>query len=81
MIFESNLAIGSTNCIGIMNQVYNIDNQFDLNFQSISLHVVNNFMIWYLYLQLHKIDFMNYIALFHKEQYIMYKILLITPHN
>ena len=27
------------------------------------------------------INFMNYTTLFHKEPYIMYKILLITPHN
>jgi hypothetical protein len=46
----TNLAIGSTKSIGIMNQVHYIDNQFNLNVQSISLHVVNNFMIWDTYL-------------------------------
>ena len=39
--------MGSTDFIGIMNQVHYIDNQFNLNFQPISLHDVNHFMIWY----------------------------------
>ena len=49
MILQTNLAIGSTNFVGIMNQVHNIDNQCSFNFQPISLHVVINFMIWYPY--------------------------------
>ena len=73
--------MNSTNFIVIMNQVHCIDNQFNLSFQPISLHVVNNFIIWYPYLQLHEINFMNYITLFHKEYYIMYKFLLITPRD
>ena len=65
-----------------MNQVHCIDHQFNLNFQPPSLHAVENFMIWYLYSQFHKINFMKlYIYLFHKERYIMYKILLIGPHD
>jgi hypothetical protein len=32
MILQTNLVIGSTNFIGIMNQVYDIDNQFSLYF-------------------------------------------------
>jgi hypothetical protein len=80
MILQTKLAIiGSTNVIGIMNQAHYIDKQFNSNFQIISLHVVNNFMIWYPYSQLHKINFMNCITLFYKERYIMDKILLITP--
>lgn len=66
---------------GISNQVYRIDNWFDLNFEPISLHVVDDFMIWYPYLQLHKINFINCMTLFHKEQDIMYKIILIAPHK
>ena len=46
----TNLAICSTKSIIIMNQVHYVDNQFNLNVQSISLHVVNNFMIWHTYL-------------------------------
>ena len=61
MILQTNLAIGSNKFIGIMNQVHYIDNQFNLNFQQISLHVVNNFMIC--------------IIVFHKECCIMFKIL------
>ena len=80
MILQTNSARGSTNFIRIMNQVHCIHNQFNLNCQPTSLHVVNNFTIWYLYSQLHIIDFMTHITLFHKEQYNMYKILLITPH-
>ena len=66
--------------MGIVNQVRYIDNQFNFNFQPISLHVVNNFMIWCPCSQLHqkKYNFINYIALFRKERYIMYKILLIA---
>ena len=67
MILQTNLAIGSTNFIGIMNQVYYIDNQFSLNFQPISLHVVNNIM--------------NCIIVFHKERYMMCTILLMAPHD
>jgi hypothetical protein len=67
MILQTNLAIGSTNYIGILNQVHFIDNQFNSNFQPISLHVVNNFM--------------NYITVFHKERYVVYENLLIAPHN
>jgi hypothetical protein len=79
-ILQTNLAIiGSTNVIGIMNQAHYIDNQFNSNFQPISLHVVDNFMIWYPYSQFHKINFMNCVSLFHKEWYIMDKILLIVP--
>ena len=46
MILQTNLTIGSTNFIGITNQVHCIDNQFNFNFHPISLHVVNTFMIW-----------------------------------
>jgi hypothetical protein len=74
MILQTNLAIGSTNVIGIMNQIQYINNCFNLNFQLILLHVVNNFMIWYPCSQLHEINFMNHMGLFHKEQYIVYKI-------
>jgi hypothetical protein len=81
MILQSNLAIGSTNFIGIANQVHYIYNQLNLNFQPFSLHVVKNFMIWCLISQLHKFDFMNYIALFYKDWYIMFKILLIAPSD
>jgi hypothetical protein len=81
IIIQINLAIDSTSFIGIMNQVHYIENQFKLNFQPISLHVVNHFMIWCPYSQLQKINFMKCIALFHNEQYIMYKILLIAPHD
>jgi hypothetical protein len=35
MNLQINLAIGYTNFIGIMDQVHYIDNQFNLNFQSI----------------------------------------------
>ena len=50
MILQTNIPIGSsTNFIGIVNQVHYRDNQFNLNFQPISPHVVNNFMIWYSY--------------------------------
>ena len=74
---KSNLAIGSTNFIGL-DQVHYIDNLFNLNVQLISLHVVNIFLIiWYPYSQLHKIDFLNCIILFHKEWYIVYKIFLV----
>ena len=59
MIPKTNLAIGSTSFIGIMNQFHYMNNQFSLNLQPISLHVVNNFMIWYTYSQLHKINFMS----------------------
>ena len=47
-----------------MNQVPYTNNQVNLNFPLILLHVVNNFMIWYPYSQLHKIDFIGFI---HKE--------------
>lgn len=47
MSLQTDLAIGSTNLfIGIMNPVHYTIYQFDLNFEPISLHVVNNFMIW-----------------------------------
>ena len=46
MILQTNLVIGSTNLIGIINQVHYMDNQFNLNFQPISLYVVYNFVIW-----------------------------------
>ena len=81
IILQTNLAIGSANFIGIMNWVHYIDSQFNFNFQLIWLHVVNNFMMWYPYSRLHIINFMNSIISFHKEQYIMYKILLIDPHD
>ena len=35
MILQINLAIGSTNYIGIMNQVHFVDNQFNFHFQPI----------------------------------------------
>ena len=57
MVLQINLARGSTNFIGFMNQVHYIDNQFDFNFQPISLRVMNNFMIWYTYSQLQKNQF------------------------
>ena len=66
MILQTKLALGSTNFIGIMNQIHYIDNQFNLNFQPISLHIVNNFMIWFSYLELHKINFLNYELYFTK---------------
>jgi hypothetical protein len=78
MILQTNLAIGSTNFIGIMNPIHYVDNQFNSNFEPISLHVVNNFMIWYMYSQFDKINLMNYITLFHNKRYIVYKILLIA---
>jgi len=81
MNLQTNLAICSTNFIGTTNQVYCIDNQFNLNYQPTSLHVVNNSTIWYFYSQLHKINFMNYTTLFHIERFIMYNILLITLHD
>ena len=59
--------MGSTNFTGIKNQVHHIDNQFNLNFQAISLHVLNNFMIWYPIPQFHKINFMNQITSSHKD--------------
>jgi hypothetical protein len=49
MILQTYSTIGSTKSIGIMNQVHYIENQFNLSFQPISLHVVNDFMIWYSY--------------------------------
>ena len=51
-VLQTNIAISSTNFIGIVNQVHYIDNQFNLNLQPISLHVVNNLTIWYPYSQL-----------------------------
>ena len=39
IILQPNLAIGSTDFIGIVNQVRCIDNQFILKFQTITLHV------------------------------------------
>jgi hypothetical protein len=77
MILQTSLAIGSAKFIGIMSRVHYTNNQFNLNFQPISLHFENNLMIWYTYSQLHKINFTNCITLFHKEWHIMYKILLI----
>ena len=62
MIFQTNLAKGSTSFIGIMYQVHYIDNQFKLNFQPISLYGVHNFMIWYPYSRLHKINRANIIV-------------------
>ena len=41
LILQTNLAIVFFNFIGIMHQVHYIDNQFNLNFQPISLHVVS----------------------------------------
>ena len=38
MILQIDLAIGYTNFIGVANQTHYIDNQFNLNFQPISLH-------------------------------------------
>ena len=63
----TNLAIGSTNFIEIMNQVHFRDNQFSFNFQSIPWHVMNNFMIWYPYSYLHKINFIKSIIFFQKK--------------
>ena len=37
-----------------MNPIHYIGNRFNLNFQLIWLHAMNNFMIWYPYSQLHK---------------------------
>ena len=62
-------------------QFHDFTNQFSLNFQPISLHIVNNFMIWHPYPHLYKIDSMDHITLLYKEPYITYKIVLITPHN
>ena len=42
IFLNTNLAISYTNLIGITNH---IDNQFNLNFQLISLHVLNSFII------------------------------------
>ena len=42
MLLQTNLAIGDTNFIAIMNQVHYVDNQVNLNCQPILLHVVNN---------------------------------------
>ena len=64
-----------------MNQVHYIDKQFSLYFLPISLQVVNNFTIWYPCSQFYKINFMNCITWFHKERSIVYKFLLIAPHN
>jgi hypothetical protein len=66
MILQTNLAIGSTNFMGIMNQVHYMENQYNLKFQPISLMLWTNFMIWYPYSQLHKIKFMKCINIFHK---------------
>ena len=46
MILQANLATSSAKFIGIVNPVHYLDNQFNLKFQLISSHVVNNFMIW-----------------------------------
>jgi hypothetical protein len=81
MNLQTNLAICSTNFIGTMNQVHCIENQFNLNYQPTSLHVVNKSTIWYLYSHLHIINFVNNISLFHKKRFIMYDILLITIHD
>ena len=50
-----------------MNQVHYIDNQYNYNFQPISIDIVNNFM--------------KCINLFHNEHHIMCRIFLITPHT
>ena len=81
IILQINLVLGSTNFIGIMNQVHYIDNQINFNFQPISLRVVNKFVIWFPYSQLHKNDFMKCRILFHNVRYIMHKVLLIAPHK
>ena len=47
IILQMSLAIGCTNFIRIVNQVHLIDHQANLNFQPISLDVVNNSMVWY----------------------------------
>ena len=70
MILQTNLAIGSSNFIGIIRQAHYEDNRFNLNFQPISMYV-SNFIIWYPYSQRHKIEFMNCITISHKEHYIM----------
>ena len=54
LILSTNLAIVSTNFIGIIDQFHYTDNQLNLKLQPISLHVVSNFMIWNPYSQLHK---------------------------
>ena len=79
VILQTSLAIGSTKFIGIMNQVHCIDNQFNLSFQPISLHVVNHFMIWYPYSQLHKINFIFYIALSHTKLVMCFAHMADTP--
>ena len=62
------LAIGFIKFIRIMNQIHYIHNQLNLNSQPILLYVVSNFIIWYPYSQLHIINFMNCITLFHKNR-------------
>ena len=80
MILQTDLAIDSLNFNGILNQVHYSDNQFNLNIQPIfNICFVNKVMIWYPISQLHKINFMNCIAVSHKERCIMYKNLLIAP--
>lgn len=76
MNLQTDIAIGSTNSIGIMNQVHYIHNLF--NFSPLSLLVVNNFTIWYPCPQLHKTKF---ITSSYKERHIMYKLHQnCTPH-
>ena len=71
MILQTNVAIGSNSFIGIMNQVHYIDNQLNFNFQSISLQVVNTFMIRYPYTtlqnQLHELYNFNAQRMVHYE--------------
>ena len=43
MILQTNLAVGSTNFVGIMNQVHYVDNQLSLIFQLISLTCCEQF--------------------------------------
>lgn len=82
MILQTDLAIDSLNFNGIMNQVHYSDNQFNLNIQPIfNICFVNKVMIWYPVSQLQKINFMNCIAISHKERCIMYKNLLIALHQ
>ena len=78
MVLQINIAIGSTNFMEMRTKfiVYTTN----LTWTSNQFHyMLNNFMIWCPYSQFHKINFMTNIALFHKEWYVMYKILLIAP--
>ena len=66
MLLQTISTIGSTTIIRIVNQVHYMNNRF--NFQSMSLHVVNDIMIWDTTFTTHKFKFMNGTTLFHKER-------------